>query len=162
MFYVPQILRLAQKQGTSLSQDNLSLKLFIVQFIPLFQDEWCMCRAYLFLKSWTASPKWAKLASQNRSFLKCFGITDYGNDFEKKKPGIIAQGITWTGTISLVSFLNLFFFFKIFFYTIYAAIICLLKGTKSYRIFEDLVSFYHVIVWSDRPVENSPERDCCW
>ena len=110
MFYVPQILRLAQKQGTSLSQDNLSLKLFIVQFIPLFQDEWCMCRAYLFLKSWTASPKWAKLASQNRSFLKCFGITDYGNDFEKKKPGIIAQGITWTGTISLVSFLYLFFF----------------------------------------------------
>ena len=27
---------------------------------------------------------------------------------------------------------------------------------------EDLVSFCHVIVWSDRPVENSPERDCCW
>ena len=54
------------------------------------------------------------------------------------------------------------FFFLIFFYTIYAAIICLLKGTKSYRIFKDLVSFYHVIVWSDRPVENSPERDCCW
>ena len=48
-----------------------------------------------------------------------------------------------------------------FFYTIYAAIICLLKGTKS-RIFEDLVSFYHVIVSSGRLVENSPERDCCW
>ena len=104
MFYVPQILRLAQKQGTSLSQDNLSLKLFIVQFIPLFQDEWCMCRAYLFLKSWTGSPKWAKLASQNGSFLKFFGISDYGNDFEKKKPGIIAQGITWTGTILPLSF----------------------------------------------------------
>ena len=36
----------------------------------------------------------SQLASQNRSFLKFFGITDYGNDFEKKKPGIIAQGIT--------------------------------------------------------------------
>ena len=48
-----------------------------------------------------------------------------------------------------------------FFYTIYAAIICLLKGTKSYRIFEDLVSFCHAIVSSGRG-ENGPEKDCCW
>ena len=64
---------------------------------------------------------------------------------------------------------------SVFFYTIYAAIdsikllstiyyllYIVLKGTKSYRIFEDLVSFYHVIVSSGRLVENSPERDCCW
>ena len=74
----------------------------------------------------------------------------------KKKPGIITQEMTWKGTISLVSFLYLFL------YTIYGAIICRIKGTKSSRIFEDLVSFYHVIVSSGRLVENSAEKDCCW
>ena len=113
MFYVPQILRLAQKQGTSFSQDNLSLKLFIVQFIPLFQDEWCMCRAYLFLKSWTGSPKWANLSVSKQIISKIFWNHWLRKWFGKKKPGIIALGITWTGTISLVSFLNLFFFFFI-------------------------------------------------
>ena len=98
----------------------------------------------------------SQLASQNRSFLKFFGITDYGNDFKKKAGDNCPRNNM--NRYDLTSLLPL----SVFLYTIYAAIICLLKGTKSYRIFEDLVSFYHVIVSSGRLVENSPERDCCW
>ena len=116
MFYVPQILRLAQKQGTSLSQDNLSLKLFIVQFIPLFQDEWRMCRAYLFLKSWTASPKWA-ISVSKQIISKIFWNHWLRKWFWKKKAGDNCPRNNMN-RYDLTSLLPL----SVFFYTIYAAI----------------------------------------